>query len=274
MPQSPSNLTVGTAIRFDAATTAKPQAVARQSTRVLICVPYLRPRSSSPAEVAVSDTTAAERPGSTSFAQRSSSFDLAAAHASRGSEILQLPGPAQQLRIDAAHREAPPPHSVALTWLEKRTDLLGGLLERKSLLAIGLIVAAVATAALLLTSRSHPFSHDAKHQSDAQARVTAPGSSAPNIIRAEGAHLRPAPPPTELEQSVIPSQDWNIPAAANLPASLSASASQAAIPRPISLARREPSPAPTSTDLRPAGGRSGAAAFAGGIERPLPPTSK
>jgi len=273
MPQSPPSQTTGTAIRFDAAATTKAQSAARQSARVLIRVPALQSSWSLPVDPELTaETTVKDQPGSVSIAHRPSTRDRAA-RGSRQSESLQQHNAVQQLRIDAAHLEAPSPHA-APTWLKQRANLLGGLLQRKSLLAIGLIVAALVTVTLLLASRTHPVSSQStKRQPDTQVKITTPGSSAPTIIRASDAHLPPAPPPPELQQSGAPPPTWNTPAAANLPASVSDSAGRAAIERPISVAHREPPPAPTRTDLQPAS-RSGVAAFSGSIERPSPPISQ
>jgi hypothetical protein len=274
MPQSTSNQTSSTAIRFDAAATTRPsQAAARQSARVLIRVPALQSGLSSPTEPelgAGTDTTIRE-PGSVSIARDSSARDRTA-RGSRQSKSLQKHN-SVQLRIDAAHLEAPSPHS-APNWLKQRANLLGGLLQRKSLLAIGLVMAALVTVTLLLASRPQSVgSKRAKRQPDSQAKVTTPSSSAPTIIHASDAHLPHAPPPPELQQSWAPPPTWNTPAAANLPATLGDTTGRAAIERPISVARREPPAAPARTDLRPAS-RSGAAAFSGSIERPSPPVSQ
>jgi hypothetical protein len=273
MPQSPTSQTTGTAIRFDAAATTKPPATARQSARVLIRVPALQSGLSLPIEPELAvETTVKDHPGSVGSAHRPSARDRAARR-SQESDSLQQRNSIQRLRIDAAHLEAPSPHS-APNWLKQRANLFGGLLQRKSLLAFGLIMAALVTATLLLASRSNPVgSQTTKRQPDAQAKVTIPSSSAPTIIRAVDTRLPPAPPPPELQQSGAPPSNWNTPAAANLPASLNDTAGRAAIERPISLARRELPPAPTRTDLQPAS-RSGAPAFSGSIERPLPPISQ
>src|SRR5262245_53105282 len=107
MPQSPSSQTTGTAIRFDAATTTRPQAAARQSARVLIRVPALQPSSSLPGKPEQAATMTAERQsGSISIADRSLTRDRAA-RGSRQSESLQPRDSVQQLRIDAAHLDAP-----------------------------------------------------------------------------------------------------------------------------------------------------------------------
>jgi len=273
MPQSPSNETAATTIRFDAATATRPQGAARQSARVLIRVPVLQPGSSLPTESKLAaKTTVEEQPGSTNIAHHSSTRDRAG-RGSRQSESLLQHNSAQQLRIDAAHLEAPSPHSPP-NWLKQRANLLGGLLERKSLLAIGLVMAALVTVTLLLASQAHTAgSQRTKRQGDVQAKVTIPSSSAPTIIRASDARLPPAPPPPELHQSGAPPLNWNTPAAANLPASLSDTAGRAAIERPMSVTRREPPAAPTRTDLQPAS-RPGVAAFSGSIERPTVPTSQ
>ena len=252
MTQSTSNPSSDAAYRFDVAASRTSPNRTTQSTRVLIRVPHLpasshpHPGDSAAAATADSEMTATEHQGSTSAAQR--------------------------FRIDGAHSDKPSPHTAALAWLENRTDLLGRLLDRKSLLAIGVVTAALATAALQLTSRSHPAaSQTTRHQPDAQ--VTSRINSAPTIVRASD-----APPPTTapaaISEQSAPPPNWNIPAAANLPASINDSASHAGSVRPIELARREPPPAPTTTDLQPASGQRGVATFAGVIDKPPSPPSQ
>jgi len=263
MPQSPFNQTSGTAIRFDAAATIRPQTAARQSAGVLIRVPMLQAGLNLPADSGTGAKTVENQPGSISVAQSSSTLDRRAP-ARRQSESLQHDA-ALQLRIDAAHLEAPSPH-WAPDWLKQRAKL-SGLLERKSLLAIGLIMAALVTATVLLASRPQPaISQQMKRQPDARA-TTLRSSPAPTIIRASDVRLPPAPPPIDVQQSAAPPLNWNAPAAANLPASLGDAASRAGIERPISLARREVPPAASRTDLQPAG-RPGVAEFFGGIKGP------
>jgi hypothetical protein len=231
----------------------------------------LQPGSTLPAESKPgARTTVDNQLGSISIGHPSSTFDRRAP-GPRKSEIVQQHDSVQPLRIDAAHREAPSPH-WASDWLKQRVTL-GGLLERKSLLAIGLIMAALVTATVLLASRPQPVvSQQTKRQPDTRA-VTFPNSSAPTIIRAGDARLPPAPPPIDVQQFAAPPPNWNTPAAANLPASLSDTASRTAIERPINLARRERLPAATRTDLQPAG-RAGVAEFFGGIKGPSSPVSQ
>jgi len=240
--------------------------------RVLIRVPYLPTDSTlplrhtasvlPPGAASANETTTAARPGSTSFELLST--DDRTTDRRRGA--------AQHLRLDAAHGETPSPHSAPLTWLGNRTNLLGGLLERRSLLAIGLIVAAVVTAALLVTSRSQPAVSHAAHQPDGHAKEPnlAAGKkdvSTTNIIP----DSLPPVPPTAPEQSSSPPTYWNVPAAANLPASISDSAARTAA-RPIELARREMAPSPIVTDLQPAAGQSGVATFSGVIDKTPSPS--
>jgi len=257
MTQSTSNPSSDAAYRFDAAAQRASPNRAKQSTRVLIRVPHwpasshAHPADPIAAATADNETTGTEHQGSTSADHR--------------------------FRIDAAHSDKPSPHTAALAWLENRTDLLGGLLGRKSLLAIALVTAALATAVLQLTSRSHPAaSQSTKHQPDAQARVigsTSSSHSTPTIVRASD-----APPPTTapaaISEQSVPPPNWNIPAAANLPASINDSAAHATDVRPIELARREPPLAPTTTDLQPASGQRGVATFAGVIDKPPSPPSQ
>lgn len=72
--------------------------------------------------------------------------------------VARLPQESKQYwRIDAAHTTTASPHSPVPSSLERRATALIRMLERKSLLAIGMIVAAAAIAAtvMMLTNRSH-----------------------------------------------------------------------------------------------------------------------
>jgi hypothetical protein len=59
-----------------------------------------------------------------------------------------------QFRIDAAHIDSTGPHSAAEVWVEKRGGVLSNVLQRRSVLAVALIIAGAVGIAMMLHGRT------------------------------------------------------------------------------------------------------------------------
>jgi len=59
-----------------------------------------------------------------------------------------------QFRVDAAHIDSPGPHSAAEAWVEKRGGVLSNVLQRRSVLAVALIIAGAVGIAMMLHGRT------------------------------------------------------------------------------------------------------------------------
>jgi len=230
--------------RFDPSSAQPDQSdEARRSTRILIRVPSLAPTA----------PAAAPRP-------LPRAIDSPAA--------LSLTPPSIQLRIDRAHSDTPAPHAPLPHWLKGRSNLIATLLQRRTLLALGLIAAAAAGTLIFAgrsqSNRTLPETHratPAAGQNDQRNRASA-AIAKPTILRAQEV----------LDSPMSPAANWNVPAAANLPASLNDSAKWTDKPS-AELARRDPPPSATTTDRRYPTSQP-VAAFEGKIDKPPTPSSR
>ncbi|HTQ39424.1 MAG TPA: hypothetical protein VMJ32_10365 [Pirellulales bacterium] len=102
-----------------------------------------------------------------------------------------LPSEKKQLRIHAAHRESTGPHSAAPAWLEQPGQWVTGVLQRRSLLAFALIIAAAVGVALMFHNHAHHEDRSAGEPDGNAARQQSPypadASSTP--VHAENQNL-------------------------------------------------------------------------------------
>ena len=288
--------------RTDPAGSSATASRAEQSTRVLIRVPLVSigktpapPSNKTPGKAPGS--TPAERPAAPPSAGRES-----AALQQESTLVSRPPNTRSELRIDVAHADASGPHSAAPAWLEVRGGWLAGILQRKSLLTIGLLVTVGVLAALLSSHRNNRhLSPDGRTAGTTDASNQLPAKSImPGSVKDEsaqgGRQLRPGKNfdagsthtssntsggrEAQMNGALAAPGDWKLPVATNMPASLEPTnrtppatdsnapgASPPSMYQPYLSARREPLPGAGPGNLDSQTAPSGAA-FEGVLDRP------